>query len=376
MWRALLTSGLVALLSTAAWAQDAAKVAVEERKVEKSNLEKIKENPNDAQAISAYLNEVMTGVVKIMRDEPEKAAAQLTELAKFADEIKADAPAAVRAVNGIKSTAKLYQDRIVLQKTPLADLEKKLAENADDADALNDYIQKYTMEIGSLARSNPDEASKKVADFKAGLAKVGQAAKEAATKTRITAAERQIALSERTIESTKKQLELIGKDAAPLKVETWVNGSPLTDTDLKGKVVFLDFWAVWCGPCIATFPHLREWNEKYGDKGLVMIGYTRYYEYDWNAEAKRAARVAGTSHEKEQEMLVKFAESYGLKHRFAIQADNTVSEFYGVTGIPHVVVIDQQGKVRLMKVGSGEENAQAIGEMLEKLLGGEKTGRQ
>ena len=376
MWRALLAGSLVALLSTAAWAQDAAKVAVEEKKIEKSNLEKIKENPNDALAISAYLNEVMTGVVKLMRDEPEKAAAQLTELARFADEIKADAPAAVRAVNGIKSTAKLYQDRIVLQKTPLSDIEKKLAENADDADALNNYIQKCSLEINSLARANPEEAAKKVAAYKAGLAKVSEAAKEAATKTRITAAERTIVSLERTIESSKKQLELIGKDAAPLKVETWVNGSPLTDADLKGKVVFLDFWAVWCGPCIATFPHLREWNEKYGDKGLVMIGYTRYYEYDWNTDTKRAARVAGTSHDKEQEMLGKFAESYGLKHRFAIQADNSVSDYYGVTGIPHVVVIDQQGKVRLMKVGSGEENAKAIGEMLEKLLGGEKTGGQ
>ena len=179
----------------------------------------------------------------------------------------------------------------------------------------------------------------------------------------------------RTVEAGKKLTEMIGKDAAPLKVESWVNGSPLTDGDLKGKVVFLDFWAVWCGPCIATFPHLREWNETYGNKGLVMIGLTNYYNFKWDGEAKKAARSQEkvTSAE-EQEMLVKFAQSHDLKHRFAIESDRSLSEYYGVTGIPHVVVIDQQGKIRLMKVGSGEENAKEIGALLDKLLGQKAAG--
>jgi len=376
MWRALLASGLVALLSAAVWAQDAAKVAVEEKKIEKSNLDKIKENPNDAQAISAYMTEAMTGVAKFIATEPEKAAAQLVEIAKVAESIKADAPAAVTAVNRLKLQVQSYQNRIKLQQTPLADIEKQLAANADDADALANYIQKCTLEISSLARSNPDEATTKVEAFKAGLAKIGEAAKEAATRTQITRANTSIASYERTIESSKKLLALIGKEAAPLKAEAWANGSPLTDADLKGKVVFLDFWAVWCPPCIATFPHLREWNEKYGDKGLVMIGYTRYYNFNWNAETKTALRVdkakAMVPANEEQEMLVKFADFHGLKHRFAVQADDSVSEYYQVTSIPHVVVIDQQGKIRLIKVGNTEQNAKAIGEMLEKLLG-EKT---
>jgi hypothetical protein len=69
----------------------------------------------------------------------------------------------------------------------------------------------------------------------------------------------------------------------------------------------------------------------------------------WNAETKKAMRVDKAAEtfvpDDEQKMLVKFAESYGLKHRFGVQADNSFSDFYGVTGIPHVVVIDQQGKV-------------------------------
>ena len=57
-----------------------------------------------------------------------------------------------------------------------------------------------------------------------------------------------------------------------------------------------------------------------------------------------------------------------IEHRFGIQGDNDTSEFYGVTGIPHVVVIDQQGKVRMMRVGSGDKNAQDIGGLLAELL--------
>jgi thiol-disulfide isomerase/thioredoxin len=172
------------------------------------------------------------------------------------------------------------------------------------------------------------------------------------------------------IESGKKMLALIGKDAAPLEVEAWVNGEPLTDADLKGKVVLLDFWAVWCGPCIATFPHLREWQEKYGEKGLVIIGLTRYYNYAWDADKNVAKRSQEpVAPEAEQEMLKKFASLHNLHHRFAVQsASAKTADYYGVTGIPHVVVIDQTGKIRLMRVGSGEENAKAIGNMLEQLL--------
>ena len=179
---------------------------------------------------------------------------------------------------------------------------------------------------------------------------------------------------ERSIEAGKTLAALIGKDAAPLSVETWVNGESLKDSDLKGKVVLLDFWAIWCGPCIATFPHLREWNEKYEKKGLVMIGLTNYYGYEWDDAAGRAKKAAGeVTHEQEHEMLKKFAAHHQLRHRFGVSTDRSISQYYAVTGIPHVVVIDQAGKVRMVRVGSGEANAKDIGDLLEKLLASPKV---
>jgi thiol-disulfide isomerase/thioredoxin len=166
-----------------------------------------------------------------------------------------------------------------------------------------------------------------------------------------------------------KRRALVGQPHFPILEATWLNGSPLKPEELRGKVVLLDFWAVWCGPCIATFPHLREWHDKYGDKGLVIIGVTRHYEYGWDAEAKRGKPQEGISKADEDKATTEFVKHHELKHRIAVMPDNELSAKYLVTGIPQAVLIDRDGAIRMIRVGSGEANAQMLERTIQQLLG-------
>lgn len=281
-------------------------------------------------------------------------------------------------INRAMRVANLYKTR--MQSMPEGDTES--ANREKYLAFLNSLVKKHptnslaigayldgTMQTGiTLMRSNPVEAEKVVTALQDYLKTIKT--EDAALKTRITSANTTIASIMRSIESEKLRFALIGKPALPLDVEAWMNGSPLTDSDLRGKVVLLDFWAVWCGPCIATFPHLRDWQDKYADKGLVIIGMTRYYQYDWDDEAKKIKRDPELSPEKERAAVISFAEHHKLKHRLAeMPKDSEFSKNYGVTGIPQAVLIDQEGKVRLIRVGSGEANAHALEDMICKLLG-------
>jgi thiol-disulfide isomerase/thioredoxin len=254
-------------------------------------------------------------------------------------------------VSNMTALAGAYRNHIRAAQSPFGELVKQLTE------------------VARIASSEPKEAGEKLDALKSAIEKAAGTDAGKEHKEVLDYLTTSIAQVERPLAASRKLTEMIGKPAAPLKVEEWVNGSPLTDKDLKGKVVLLDFWAVWCGPCIATFPHLREWHEKYADKGLVIIGLTGYYNFKWDEDAEKATRSEGeVPKADERQMLAKFAKSHDLAHRFAITADDSMAEYYGVSGIPHVVVIDRAGTVRMMKVGSGEENARVIGELIEKLI--------
>lgn len=332
--------------------------------------EKLKENPNDRDALNAYMSQNLRSVVESINSDPQRAERRLAEMKEFLESLEPDEAESKQLLARARSFVNAYQRRLRMKQTSFEELREQLEQNPDNVQAISTYVSKLAQELSPIARSEPEKAEKRLEAAEQFLNSVKEQAEDESTKKLIERNKQTFAQLQRRIEAGKKLTALIGEDAAPLEVEAWVNGSPLTETDLKGKVVLLDFWAVWCGPCIATFPHLREWHEKYSDKGLVMIGITRYYNYKWDDEAGRATRAQGeVSPEQEQKMLEKFAEHHNLQHRFAIQEDRKMSEYYGVTGIPHVVVIDREGKVRMMRVGSGESNAKDIEQMLEKLLG-------
>jgi len=126
-------------------------------------------------------------------------------------------------------------------------------------------------------------------------------------------------------------------------------------------------------PCIATFPHLNKWNKDHKADGLEIVGVTTYYEnLGFDKAAKKLSKLdTPMTADEEHTMLADFASAYQLKHQLMTlpKADyRKVGESYAVRGIPQAVLVDRKGNVRMVRVGSGKANADALEEMIGTLL--------
>lgn len=125
-------------------------------------------------------------------------------------------------------------------------------------------------------------------------------------------------------------------------------GASVALSEMRGKVVLLDFWGTWCKPCVLALPEVQRLHQDYRDRGVEVVGV--------NIEHRVGADPAAMMKRK------------GATYRLALDG-KAVVEAYGITTFPSVVVIDREGKVLHTERGGGQKAWESVRAALDAYLG-------
>jgi thiol-disulfide isomerase/thioredoxin len=143
-------------------------------------------------------------------------------------------------------------------------------------------------------------------------------------------------------------LRLLSKKVSPRDFSlSLLDGKTRSLSSYKGKVVFLNFWATWCGPCRMEMPSMQAVYNKYSDKGLEILAVNC---------AEEKATVSS------------FMKEEGFSFPVLLDLDRRVSLNYGVQSIPTTFLVDRDGMIILRLVGSINWDSPKIHAALESLL--------
>lgn len=120
-------------------------------------------------------------------------------------------------------------------------------------------------------------------------------------------------------------------DVAPLFTQADTSGRPVSLESFKGRVVMIDFWATWCGPCIAALPAMKSLWQDYRDRNFALISVSLDYNLDtWRRFV--------------QENRLDWVHTSDGRY-----FNNAVAALYGVDAIPAVYLIDRSGRIRAIR---------------------------
>ncbi len=162
----------------------------------------------------------------------------------------------------------------------------------------------------------------------------------------------------RSANMLKTRLSLPGNPAPALTFDRQYGDFTSLEA-LKGKVVIVDTFAHWCGPCKASFPSMRKMYDQLKDKGLEIVGVTNYYGYYGKDRGLDPAAEYAKMADFRTEFNINWPFIFGPKSNF---------ENLGISGIPTTYVIDRQGKVRTIHVGYSTESFASFEKEVEKLV--------
>jgi thiol-disulfide isomerase/thioredoxin len=317
------------------------------------------------------LEEAETALVDYLAKEPRKISEQvgmenaLTNAyrkAKQTERAAAHAEAAFKAAKSLQATAKTsVADRLLyLSTNALVDIYQEMKKPAS---ALLSVLEEVRQQ--AIATPSPRlyvDATIKLADVLVESKRKSAAVKavdDALLYAKTSIGQESQRYVVQSLQRKQKQLRLQGEIAPEISIVKWIEQAPVQLSGLRGRVVLLDFWATWCGPCLAAFPHLREWHEKYKDRGLVILGITKYYGHGNRQEMTPAEELG---------FIERFKKQYNLPYGVAVTDTDNNHRNYGVSAIPTAVLIDRQGVIRMITTGTGGGNEAEISAAIEKLI--------
>jgi thiol-disulfide isomerase/thioredoxin len=135
--------------------------------------------------------------------------------------------------------------------------------------------------------------------------------------------------------------------APNFEVQNLAGGEPVNLDQFQGKVVYVDFWASWCGPCLKSFPFMEDLHRQYKDQGLVIVAINM---------------------DQDPQDAHKFLAEHPVTFLVGQDREGTVAEQYGVTAMPSSFVVGRDGLIENVHYGFKSSDKEKIASLISQVL--------
>jgi thiol-disulfide isomerase/thioredoxin len=142
------------------------------------------------------------------------------------------------------------------------------------------------------------------------------------------------------------QARYLNRPAPAIEASAPTLGLTPTNTNLRGRVTVLDFWATWCRPCRAAMRVFADWHRRYGERGLSVIGLT----------------------DEEPALVAAFAQATNVPYALATDVESRTARRYAVSAIPTMFILDRTGVVRRVSIGASTADFREAEALIQRLL--------